>query len=320
MDVTRHFDSKNLRIFWRFVNERHSIWHRRFVEKQPYPWTKNPILLRNKFTNIYRELDTGTRYMMETILERDAERADKVFNVMMYRLMCSIPTYDSMGFQFLEKFDEEQFRRMLESRYITGSPVFGNAYLISPYSSMGSDLKYENVARLFGLVHRDFAAFFRRLDTAPTFQAAYKVINSVYGFGPFLAYQVLVDLTYPIPKSYGKSAILPFSQNEWAKLGPGAMRGFGRVSDAYDQLAGLRWLWRHQHEQFSELNIQFPYWRDETGRETEISLANLQNCFCEFHKYMSIREGSGKAQRIYVPGSFESWSVKEELRDDAEGR
>lgn len=301
IDEPLRFHTKNLEIFYRFIHERHSIWHRRFVEQRPYPWTADPILQRNKFTNIYRELDPGTQFVMKNILEMAGPREDKVFNVMIYRLMCSIPTYEAVGFQTLADFDEESFRLKLETRYVTGNPVFGNAYLISPYSSMGSPNKYENVARLFGMVHRTFDAFFDRLDRAPTFEDAFHVINNVYGFGPFLAYQVLVDLTYPIPNSYGGSAVIPFSQNDWAKLGPGAVRGFGRLSRAQNRLRGLKWLWSHQHEKFGEYGLAFPYLEDEYGQAISISLANFQNCLCEFHKYMSIRAGTGKAQRVYTP-------------------
>ena len=38
-----------LKDFYEFINERQNIWHRRFVLKQPYPWTQDDILLTFKF-------------------------------------------------------------------------------------------------------------------------------------------------------------------------------------------------------------------------------------------------------------------------------
>lgn len=286
--------------FYRFVCERHTIWHRRFVEASPPPWTKDPILRKNKFTNIYRELDPGTRFVVESILEREAPRPDKVFNTMLYRLMCSIPTYTKLGFQYLSEFTEKHFDDVLCDIYNSGAPVFGNAYLISPYASMGSEFKFRNVSRLFGHIHRDFANIWRGLDNAKSFEDAFYVIEDCYGFGPFLAYQVLVDLTYPLDDPQGK--VLPFGQNEWARLGPGAMRGINRMARVPGQpaaLRALRWLWSHQHEQFMEYGLNFPYLNGDTA----ISLANMQNCLCEFHKYRSIQSGTGKAQRLYIPTS-----------------
>jgi 5-hmdU DNA kinase, helical domain len=301
--TTLTFDEEALEIFWRFVCERQKIWHRRYVLELPQPWTKNPYLLKNKFTNVYRELDPGTRFSREKIMAVDAPRPDRVFNVMLYRLMCSIPTYQKVGFQYLETFDWKSFQGVLRGVYETGQPVFGNAYLISPYSSMGSAYKYENVARLFRNVHRDFYKFFLALDQAPTFERAYKTVNSLYGFGPFLAYQVCLDLTYS-SVLLGDQPILLFSQNEWARLGPGAMRGMQRMVGYQTQtknLEGLRYLWSHQCDFFERYGLKFPFLKDEYNCEVEISLANMQNCLCEFSKYMNIRKGTGKAQRLFTP-------------------
>ena len=294
------WNQRELDIFWAFVNERHSIWHRRFILGESYPWTDDPILQRNKFTNVYRELDPGTQFSIEHIMKAEASRPDIVFNVMMYRLMCSIPTYSGWGFRRLDEFKEEEFDDYLCDIYNSGLPVFGNAYLISPYSSMGSEYKFRNVSRLFGLLHRNYEAFFKRLDETKTMEQAWKAINSQYGFGPFLAYQVLVDLTYPLRGTIN-SGILPFSQNEWAKLGPGALRGFGRLSKSMDTLAGLRWLRENQRLEFYRLRLDFPFLRYLYQQEQEISLANMQNCLCEFHKYRSIQDGVGKSQRLYIP-------------------
>lgn len=293
------FKPKELEKFYRFITERHSIWHRRFVEGRPRPWTDDAILRHNKFTNIYRELDPGTQFSMDHILRSQHPRPDIVFNVMLYRLMCSIPTYSGMGFQTLSQFNEKDFDDYLRGLYETGEPVFGNAYLISPYSSMGSKYKFRNVARLFGHLHQEFGRFFERLDKASSMEEAFKVINSQYGFGPFLAFQVLVDLTYKLPPD--DHQILTLYQNDWARLGPGALRGFARLSRSTRTLNGLKWLWRNQHVMFSEYGLDFPFLKDREGNEVAISLPNMQNCLCEFHKYRSIQDGTGKSQRLFVP-------------------
>lgn len=290
-----------LETFWRFVHERHSIWHRRFILKQPYPWTEDPVLLKNKFTNIYRELDPGTQFSIHQIMERNDPRPDRIFNVMMYRLMCSIPTYEGWGFKRLDQFSEQEFDDYLCDIYNSGKPVFGNAYLISPYSTMGSEYKFRNVSRLFGMLHRSYEQFYNRLIKAESLKAAYMVINSQYGFGPFLAYQVCVDLLYPL-QSQGGESILPFSHDDWAKLGPGALRGFARISEIKDTLGGLKILRYGQRKEFERLGLEFPFLRNDRGEKVEISLANMQNCLCEFHKYRSIQDGTGKSQRLYIPG------------------
>lgn len=310
--IPPEFREAELDRFWKFVFKRHRIWHRRFVLGLPREeWTKDPILQKNKFTNIYRELDPGTVFCRTQILELPVSRKDRAFNVMIYRLMCSISTYRKVGFQYLEIFDEKKFEEKLRDIHDAGGPVFGNAYLISPYSSMGSDLKYENVARLFGQLHRIFERFFQRLDEAPTMTDAFSVVSKQYGFGPFLTYQVLVDLTYPLPNTKYGSAIIPFDQDEWTRLGPGALRGYARIApnDYNPQgLRGIRWLRYNQREEFERLRLKFPFLRNVKDEEVEISLANMQNCLCEYSKYRNIQKGSGKAQRLFEPTTEErSW-------------
>jgi hypothetical protein len=296
------FNINEYNAFWRFVYERQMIWYRRFVQNLPPPWTSDPILQRNKFTNIYRELDPGTQYAMKNILTADALRADIVFNIMLYRTMCSIPTYSGMGFQFLSEFNEQKFNDYLRDIYISGNPVFGNAYLISPYSSMGSTLKYENVSRLFGRLHWKFETFFLMLDSARTFSVAFEIIRREYGFGNFLAYQIMVDLTYP-RKGY-KTPVLDLSQNEWVRPGPGAVRGLTRIighKSMGEMQREIRLMWMQHHEAFLTLGLDFPYLQGDDGEAVPLSLPNIQNCLCEFHKYRSIQEGIGKSQRIYTP-------------------
>lgn len=301
--MTQSWDQDALEMFWKFIAERHTIWNRRFVTKLPWPWTDDPILQKNKFTNIYRELDPGTVFAKEEILEQPITRPERVFNIMIYRLMCSISTYRHVGFQYLNQFDWAEFQEKLAEIHRTGQPVFGNAYLISPYSSMGQEYKYQNVARLFAILHGDFPEFFQRLNRASSLENAFKVINSQYGFGPFLAYQVCVDLMYKLNVDLGQS-ILPFSHDDWARLGPGALRGLERLttfSGTADALAKLRWLHAQQAFEFERLGIYFPWWRDQFGVAYPISLSNMQNCLCEFSKYVNIRNGTGKSQRLFIP-------------------
>jgi hypothetical protein len=49
-----------------FVRERHNIYLRRKAGK-PKPWTEDPILQRNYFCNVYRELDKTTVCFFATI-------------------------------------------------------------------------------------------------------------------------------------------------------------------------------------------------------------------------------------------------------------
>jgi hypothetical protein len=261
-------------------------------------------LREERFTNVYRELDPGTQYVINEILETEAPRSDKIFNTMLYRLIGRSETHIAIGFQHLATFDPECLEHSLKRlRDMKGVPVFTAAYMVSGYTLMGSRDKVENVARLFALLHSGFDIFYQRIRSCNSAAQAYDVIRSASGFGNFLAYQVLVDLLYPL-KVYGWAPLLPFSHDDWASPGPGAQRGISMLLKEgikADHLEVMRWLRFNQKMEFDRLNLEFPCLVDHEGRNVDISLANIQNCLCEFYKYVKINEGTGRGRRKFAP-------------------
>ena len=55
--------------YYSFVRERHSIYHRRSVQKLAPPWTKDPILQSKRFCNVFRHLDRGSQWIIEHIVK-----------------------------------------------------------------------------------------------------------------------------------------------------------------------------------------------------------------------------------------------------------
>src|SRR5690348_3648568 len=87
----------NLDAFYRFMYERHMIWHRRFKLGLPPPWTKDPILRDLKFTNVYRELDRGTLWYLNNVAETyKDELLDLLWLTVMYRLLNKVETFEKV--------------------------------------------------------------------------------------------------------------------------------------------------------------------------------------------------------------------------------
>jgi len=296
------FRSDRLDLFWRFVCERQTIWDKRCARRQPPPWTDDPVLRTERFTNVYRELDPGTHYAIAHILEVAAPKPDKVFNVMLYRLIGRAETHAAVGFQRLEAFDPTHLARVLRRlRDIERKPPFTAAYMVSAYGGLGGGDKIDRVARIFQSLHADAPALFGRIAACQSSAAVYEEVRRVYGFGNFLAYQVVVDLLYPL-RAYDGAPLLPFSHDDWASAGPGAQRGIRmllREGVREVNLAVMHWLRREQRAEFARVGVQFPYLLDPDGSDVEISLANIQNCLCEFHKYVKICEGTGRGRRKF---------------------
>lgn len=296
------FQPPMLDLFWTFVCERQLVWRRRNEDGLPPPWTEDVILQRERFTNVYRELDPGTQYVINQVLEFDAPKPDKVFNTMLYRLIGRAETHAALGFQYLDTFDPEIMeQRLRHIRDVEGKPPFTAAYMVSGYTSMGTRDKVVNVTRLFTRLHERFSTIYAQIAQCATPADIYSVLAAQQGFGNFLAYQVLVDLLYPL-RSYEGRPLLPFTHDDWASAGPGARRGVHMLlanGVRAEYLEVMRWLRWHQRSEFTRLSLNFPFMRAESGAEVEITLANIQNCLCEFHKYVKIQRGEGRGRRKF---------------------
>lgn len=299
--IRNSFDRDALDLFWRFIDKRQRVWFRRVVDGQSPPWTEDHILQKYRFTNVYRKLDPGTQYVIQNILEADASRRDKLLNVMMYRLIGRQETHEFLGFQSLDSFDPSEFERRLKHRRDEiGEPVFTGAYMVSGYNQMGSSDKVENVARLFNKLTSN-EDFFDDVLASESLKDAYELIRSQPGFGNFLSYQVLVDLLYPV-NSYDSASVLPFSPDDWSSPGPGAQKGLKRLVDefnGFDWVGVMRWLHQNQQNEFERLGLDFPYLVNVEGEQLELSLADVQNCLCEFYKYDKILHSNGRARRCF---------------------
>jgi hypothetical protein len=297
------FTCTHLETFWWFVCERQRIWQRRTIERVPPPWTDDPVLQAERFTNVYRHLDPGTIYVIDEILERPEPAVDRIFNVMLYRLIGRVETHRALGFQRVATFSGDHLWATLRAIQGRGDAPFTAAYMVSGYTSVGTRDKVENVARLFERLSRQFDSLIQRINVCHRLEQAHEALKSADGFGDFLAYQALVDLLYPLDCHEGRP-LLTFSPDDWAKAGPGAKRGIRLLvgeQRGVDELSVMRWLRCNQDREFLRLGLNFPYLMNATGQPEPLSLADIQNCLCEYHKYVKIRDGTGRGRRKFVP-------------------
>lgn len=298
-----YFDPIALDLFYCMVTERMRIYWRR-EEGAPPPWTMDPILRTEFITNVYRELDPGTQYVINDILVYEEESfEDKLLNVMMYRLMGSRETtHQHIGFQRVSEWDKSQVEADLKALRDGGGLPFGEAYRTAAYSDMGSKDKVENVVMLFDTIVKNLESNVAQIRNAVALREVFDVLNGIRGFGEFLAYQIMVDLLYPAPEE----PLIPFTQEEWVMAGPGARRGIWRLMKEGMKPSSLLdvmvWLRDHQDEEFARLGLDFQAMKDADGNPVPISLCNIQSCLCEFFKYTRIWDGKSNWVRKYPYG------------------
>ena len=62
---------ENVYHFKNFVIERYRVHKKKDVKRLQAPWTDNPVIREFKFTNVRREHDRQTRYLIENIVMND---------------------------------------------------------------------------------------------------------------------------------------------------------------------------------------------------------------------------------------------------------
>lgn len=103
-----------MNLFIKYIAERHSI-HKKRVNKEPAPWTDNTILSQWKFTNVFREIDPGTKYVINRIIPKfKGQPINLVFNVIIYRIYNKIETMNAIGFQDFAHFDRQKVHEKLK--------------------------------------------------------------------------------------------------------------------------------------------------------------------------------------------------------------
>lgn len=241
--------------FKRFLIDRYKIHVRKDVKGMPAPWTKNTILQEFKFTNVRREHDRQTRYLIKNISTNDnLTLEDKIVNTFLFRAWNNWFTVRDFGLpkqaRYLYNPEYKNRIRPIYAKLATQEPDrlwYNNAYNQGgtkcawkfadadirpvPYrfgdeKEMGDD-RYPDYEPDIPLRPFHIAVWLKRGDVVnrllncKTQEECFNVIKSVRGFADFLAYQVFVDLTY--------IEDFPFSENEFTVAGPGCKKGLDYI-------------------------------------------------------------------------------------------
>jgi hypothetical protein len=131
-------NEQNLKLFWQYIALRHGVYKKKNIEKLPPPWTTDATLQEYKFTNVFRDLDPGTRYVIEKIIPNVTNFEDLLFNLIIYRLYNKPTTSDAVEWQEVGKYDKKIFEKRLRKLKETGEKIFTNAYMVSGYEQYAS--------------------------------------------------------------------------------------------------------------------------------------------------------------------------------------
>lgn len=294
MDI--NINEENLERFWRFIFARHSIWHKRFVLGLKAPWTDDSILQEYKFTNVYRELDRGTLYLLDNIRGKK-EPVDQVWNIIVYRMFNRISTYDFLKWHSFARWqDPTHFRRYFDAlrRFSDeGNALYTDAHMVCAYEHFPGKDKLERFEYIFQGVIGGMDVLMKIIQRAKSLESVHKALTKFPGIGPFLAYEMAVDISYCDWNNLG--------EDEWVNPGPGCQRGLKAM---FPDLKPNECAWmikvlrQDQTKAFQRYKLPFEAIAYE-GKP--LTLRNIEHCCCEVFKYFKAINGTGRPRNRFKP-------------------
>ncbi len=267
------------RSYWALAAERQAIFFRRLRGQQP-PWTEDPVLAANRFTNAYRASDRVSQFLInDVIYGAPVDERSTVLRVLLFKIFNRIETWlcleEAAGRIAADTFDVPALTKLLDERMTAGQRLYSAAYIM-PSPRLGETRKHANHLRLLHTLLVD--GTIDRLVQASSLRELYETLLGVHSFGPFLAFQFAIDLNY--------TDLFGFSEMDFVVAGPGAHDGIAKCfSNAHDLSAEdiIRAVAESADDQFDAAGIEF-----ESLWGRPLQLIDCQNLFCEVSKYARV--------------------------------
>lgn len=225
-----------LNLLYHYVHERHYIKLARDVGR-PYPWTDDPILRDYRFTNVRREDDRVSKWIIDHIVKNDnLTQKDRAYRVILARMYNRVDTLE------LIEVDKDDFSWEDHSRIhhiFDTDPEKGRDYYTRAFKTIGlknslrslfpsiptPELAFRFCASLFVETQEKYAS---RPWSTWRADEIFNEFKKYPGVGDFMAYQLFVDMTY--------LSECPVSENEFVVCGPGCKAGLDMLFEDYDGL------------------------------------------------------------------------------------
>ncbi len=310
--------------YWKFAAERQSVLYKR-INGFDWPWTKDPIIGKHKFTNVYRVTDRVSQYLVKNIIYNPSYPQDSrevFFRIMLFKLFNKIETWEKLSAEFgsltYSSFDIERYDKVLMQLLSQGDAIYSAAYIMpSGKNTFGYEKKHKNH---LALIQRMIAERLpEKIEQAKNMQRTFELLKGYPSIGDFLAYQYAIDINY--------SNITDFTESDFVIPGPGAKGG---ISKCFTDLGGLseieiiKLMMDRQDIEFERLGLDFK----KLGNRS-LQLIDCQNIFCETDKYARIAHPDirGNSDRLRIKQNFTSrrktdniflppkWGIKNPLKD-----
>lgn len=293
----------HVRLFFETMYERQMIWYRRFILKQPRPWTENEIFQNSKFTNVYRELDRNSQWQIKNILLDDAlDLRNLIWKMMTFRFFNNPETFtfdatkipvqgeifektpnlaETMisatrwrnGIPNYEEYNEDEFEQFISGIKSIGRNPFTTAYLINSQATPGRNRVYCYTRLVIPTLHRRMDELMEVVRTAETPENLIAWLKTMPSVADFIAHEFYQDFTYI--SRYTNREFMRFTQDDFTNVGPGASVGirliYPNLKTMREQKKGIYWLRDAAEEWLTKIGnekgqpMQYLYWDKTRG-------------------------------------------------------
>lgn len=287
-----------LREYVNFLVERQNIWHRKTIEKEPAPWTKDPILKQGFFTNIYRELDRVTEFEIDSIVKTDLSKDEQFKRILILRHTNAIPLFHQL-LKDPTVHAVADFRKTIPT-----NKFISDAIMFVPGRGWN---RTEWVVHFYQEVQRIGSQVLSDISKSTNGQDCMGLLHLFPKMGPFRAYEVMTSLSY--------CKWFPYTENDFLTIGPGVPPtlsywvdgtwdhcwGAGKkdipdpVKYMEDVLPKIRDMLMSRKD-FKWIPRSFqPNWKEDN----KFTMRTLEHSCCEFRKYIGIKKMGKRVRRKY---------------------
>ena len=282
--------------YWQLAAERQAIFCRR-QHGEPSPWTDEPILRTYRFCNAYRASDRVSQFLIRHVVYQDAYSADDTLLwIMLFRFFSKPATWQLLesahGPITVRSFDFDAYDRALEEALSRGDAIYTGAFILASSDAFGHRRKHTNHLALVESMMRNGLA--REIATARTFEEVYLALIDYPMIGPFMAYQLAIDINY--------SELTDFGENDFTMPGPGARRGIEKCFVSTGSMSMqdvIHWMVEHQETELERLGLEF-----QTLWGRRLHAIDRQNLFCEVDKYARVAFPDLTNNRLRIKSKF----------------
>lgn len=258
-------------LYW--IHERESI-RKKKEAGEPKPWSEDKVFQTVYFCNVKREYDKVTKFIREMYSPMVHDKNFEL-NIILSRFINWPDTLNAVG--YLEDWDPSWVRAQMNMIKNAGWKVWGNAYVVTTHGIAMDKIDY-----LCDRVMPRAEAHIDAVRDNTTCRGTARSLMNMEGISTFMAGQVVADLKNT------KGHTLYSAEDWWsfALPGPGSRRG-------------MNWLYERTITDHEWLECLLELQEVVEARGWVVCAQDLQNCLCEFDKYMRVSTGKGRSKRSY---------------------